>query len=221
MELTPELTWAAVAGFVRQHTHDVRNHLNSLDLEAALLSDLVGEDEARESVVRLRRQIREAAASLRALSAKFSDAPPGDVLMAATDIFEIWKEQHASGDFPEVQWENRLGSETVSVDPDAIAAIFRELLQNAKQFGSTPPLMARAEVLQGDAVYTLEEGKSAEVNPAGWGRVPFRSTRRGGYGLGLWEVERRARASGGRIVREFLPKESKLVTQIHLPIAAK
>lgn len=218
MESNPEISWTSVATFVRQHTHDVRNHLNSLDLEAALLAELVTDEEGRSSVTRLRRQIREAANSLRALSGKFSDPKPNAMPMSARDIFEIWQEQHAAMEnAPAVNWTDELGSEKVSLDPDAITASCRELLENAKAFKSAG-LQASAKVDGSEVVYELREKKEAPVDPGCWGRAPFGSTRRGGYGLGLWEMDRRVRASGGEVERSFDSKTSELVTTLRFPV---
>ena len=72
--------------------------------------------------------------------------------------------------------------------------------------------------LSGDRVaFELREPKSAPVDPSAWGRTPFVSTRRGAYGLGLWEADRLVRANGGEVTREVL-SDGKLVTKLTFPI---
>ena len=72
--------------------------------------------------------------------------------------------------------------------------------------------------LSGDQVaFELREPKSAPVDPSAWGRAPFVSTRRGAYGLGLWEADRLVRANGGEVSREVL-SDGKLVTKLTFPI---
>src|SRR6185369_15499452 len=101
----PLIPWARLATFIRQHTHDVRNHLNSLDLEASLLSELVSGDEAKATVDRMRRQIRNFANEMRTLSAKFAEPVPGRALVPASMLFLIWQDQAAGLDpKPEVEW---------------------------------------------------------------------------------------------------------------------
>lgn len=219
MDVNRELNWDRVAAFVRQHTHDVRNHLNALDLEAALLAELVTDPEASVSVTRLRRQIREAAAGMRALSAKFAEPRATGIPISARVLLEIWKEQHAAIEAaPTVDWQDRLGSERVSVDPEAMSEVFRELLVNAMSFQSRPPLTVSAGVTEDSVTLSLGEPKDAEVQVEDWGRRPFFSTRRGSYGLGLWTIERRVLAHGGSVQRQFDPTTRELVTTLRLPI---
>src|SRR5687767_3011033 len=93
MDSAPLVPWPRVTAFVRQHTHDVRNHLNGIDLEAALLRELITDPEALEGVARLRQQVRDTAAGLRALSNRLADPVPRPSAISATELFEIWQEQ--------------------------------------------------------------------------------------------------------------------------------
>src|SRR5215204_4299033 len=112
MDANPDLPWSRVAGFIRQHTHDVRNHLNSLELEASLMTDLISDPEAVECLARIRSQIRTLAANLRALSGKFQEPKIMAGPIAATDVFEIWKEQwSAMPDRPQIEWKSDLGDQ--------------------------------------------------------------------------------------------------------------
>jgi hypothetical protein len=56
MDVEPDIPWELIAGFVRQFTHEVRNGLNSLDLEAALMQELAADDEAHACAARARQQ---------------------------------------------------------------------------------------------------------------------------------------------------------------------
>jgi signal transduction histidine kinase len=218
MESTPTVPWPRLATFVRQHTHDVRNHLNSLDLEAALLSELVQSGEARASVDRLRRQIREFAAEMRTLSAKFSEPGSAKSIVPANVLFLIWKDQAASlNPPPQVKWSEDVGQVRVSVDAEGLARTFRELFVNAISFGSGTPLRAEAKAEDGQVVFSLSEPKSEPVDPAGWGHSPLASTRRGGYGLGLWGVDRIVAASSGEVERHYDAKDKALVTTLRFP----
>lgn len=218
MDHLPEIAWARVVSFVRQHTHDVRNHLNSLDLEASLLGELVPEGEAKESVDRLRRQIREFAAEMRALSAKFTDPSPASSTVPANVLFLIWQDQAATlNPAPQVLWHENLGAAKVSVDAEALARSFRELLVNAISFGSGTPLQADAAADDGHVTFTLTEPKSEPVDPVGWGHMPLASTRRGGYGLGLWGVDRTVAAGGGEVARHYDADAKHLVTTLRFP----
>jgi len=98
MDPAPDLSLPQLAQFIRQHTHDLCNELNGLDLEATLLADFVPSGEAAESVTRIHGQIRRLAAELRGLSAKFIEAKPTRALYAARELFLIWQDQPAAFD---------------------------------------------------------------------------------------------------------------------------
>ena len=220
MHAAPDLSWSHLAQFIRQHTHDVRNGLNGLDLEAALLADLVPDGEAGEGVARMRAQIRGLATDLRTLAANFADPQPTRALYAACELFLIWQDQPAALDpAPTVQWSDTLGADQVNVDAAALAHVFRELLANAQAFGTGAPLRAAARSEDGQIVFELREPKGAPVETASWGRAPFASMRHGHYGLGLWVAQRVIAANGGEVQRRFAQDAMELITTLRFPVA--
>ena len=220
MHPAPDLSWSHLAQFIRQLTHDVRNDLNGLDLEAVLLADLIPDGEAAESVARIRAQGRRLAGDLRVLSAKFADPKPALELYAARELFLIWKDQLAAlQPAPTVEWKDTIGAERVKVDATALAHVFRELLANAQSFGTGAPIFAEARMEDRSIVFELREPKGAPVETASWGRAPFASMRHGHYGLGLWEVQRTITANGGEIVRRFAVDAMELISALRFPIA--
>ena len=220
MHSAPDLSWSHLAQFIRQHTHDVRNGLTSLDLEAALLAELAPGGEAAESVARIRAQIRRLAADLRALAGKFAEPQPARDLCAARELFLIWQDQLAALDpAPSVQWSEALGAEQVNVDAAALASVFRELLANAQAFGTGATLLGAARVEGGHIAFELREPKDAPIETASWGHAPFASMRHGHYGLGLWEAQRTITANGGEVQRRFERDTVELITTLLFPIA--
>ncbi len=220
MHSAPDLSWSHLAQFIRQHTHDVRNDLNGLDLEAALLADIVPGGEAAESVARMRAQIRRLAGDLRALSGKFADPKPALEFYAARELFLIWQDQlTALHPAPTVEWKETLGAERVNVDATVLANVFRELLANAQSFGTGAPIFAEARVEDQEIVFELREPKDAPLETASWGRAPFSSMRHGHYGLGLWEAQRTIAANGGEVQRRFASDAMELITTLSFPIA--
>ena len=218
MDPEPDIPWARFAAFVRQHTHDVRNGLNSLDLETALLHEIVAEGEGRDCVERLREQVRALGAQMRELSALIQDPRPISAPLAARDLFLIWKEQHAAHtNPPEVQWVDELGAEQVNVDVGMMASVFRELLANAAAFSQGGTIMASARREGDEVIFELREPKTGAVDPSAWGEALV-TTRRGGYGLGLWSARRLLAANLARIVQRHVPNEGALVTRIFLPV---
>ena len=217
MESEPEISWPRLAAFVRQHTHDVRNALNSLDLESALLQELVTDDEARTGAARVRQQVRGLAEKLRALSVLFQEPQPYTAPLAARELLLIWREQNDSlPEPPAVEWIEEVGDAKVKVDAGMMATIFRELLVNARAFRDGGPATASARREGGEVVFALREPKTTPVDTVRWGRQLFETTKRGGYGLGLWTVKRLADANGATLARRN--EEGALVTHIALPV---
>ncbi len=211
--------WTLVAQFLRQHSHDVCNDLNGLDLEAVLLGEYVTETDGTESITRIRSQIRRLATDLRRLAAKFVEPKPVCALYPASELFLIWQEQPAALDpAPTVFWRDESGTAAVNVDASELAQVFRELLENAQTHGTGAPLSATVTVTDRRVVFELHEPKSAPLDPAGWGSQPFGVMRRGHYGLGLWETHRLVQASGGEITRRFVPDPTELITALSFPL---
>lgn len=215
--MSPDLIELAnVAAFLRQHTHDIRNHLNGLDLAAAVLAETITDSPSAEGVVRMQRLIRAAAAELKALAEKFTVDEAQRASCAAGELFLIWQEQAAALGLNAITWGSTLGDERVNVDAEGVGTVLNELLVNAKQFTGIAGQAAMADARNGQIAFELRETKREPLDPSGWGAKPFVSTKRGGYGLGLWQAAQIVAANGGEITRVFLPKGT-LVTKLIFP----
>jgi signal transduction histidine kinase len=221
MDVEPDIPWELIAGFVRQFTHEVRNGLNSLDLEAALMQELAPDDEAHACAARARQQVRRLADQLRSLSTLFQKPQPATARMQARELLLSWREQHAGlkSCAPEVRWIEELGGEEINVDEATMATVFRELLSNASAFDQGGQLTITARRANGAVTFEFKELKTNKLDPMDWDRA-FLTGRRGHYGLGLWNVRRLMEANSGTITRHFLEKESALVTTLRLPIVS-
>ena len=216
MDAEPEVPLPRFAAFLRQHTHDVRNGLNALDLETSFLQELVNDDEGRACLARLRQQVRGLAGQLRATAALFQDPQPCRAPLAARELLLIWREQHAAlPEPPAVEWVDESGAAQVNVDAEMMAAVFRELLANARTFHDGLPATATVRHEGGEVVCELREPKAKPVDTAGWGRQIFVTTKRGGYGLGLWAAHRLIAANGATITHR--QQDGALHTRIALP----
>ncbi|WP_395747887.1 hypothetical protein [Prosthecobacter sp.] len=212
------IAWSRVAAFVRQHTHDVRNGLNSLDLEASFLQELVPDGEAGTSVARVRKQVRGLAQHLRTLSMIVQEPSPAIGKTPARSLMKIWREKHASiTGAPEVTWDDHLGDEQVDVDVEFIATVFNELLLNAMAFSRGAVLKISARSEGGRVIFELKEPKKEPVETGAWGQ-PFSAMRHDHYGLGLWSAKRLLKACNASFTQEYLPAESCLLSQIILPV---
>lgn len=214
-----DLGWPAFALFMRQLTHDVRNQLNGLELELTLASEFVSGEEGAESLSRIREQLHHIAGHLRSLSLKFADASPTLAPIAAAELFLIFQEQAMSMEkLPPVKWSHQLKDEEVSVDAGDLANAAREVLVNAREFGSEA-LEVRGCAEAGTVIYQFVEPKSAPLDAGRWGRTPFQSTKRSGYGLGLWLARRLVEANGGKLTHEYNSAAKQLITTLALPVA--
>jgi light-regulated signal transduction histidine kinase (bacteriophytochrome) len=214
------IPWTRIAAFVRQHTHDVRNGLNSLDLETELLTELVTDTEANASVGRVRKQLRGIAQQLRGLSMLFQEPLPTIAKIPARVLMNIWREKlKALPNAPEVHWVDELGDAPVEVETDVemMASVFRELLSNAVMYSPGEALTISVRCTAGIVVFEQREPKPASVatDPSTWGQ-PLATTRRDHYGMGLWMARRQMESCGAVLVQRYLPGEVCLISRITL-----
>jgi signal transduction histidine kinase len=215
-----ELSWVVIAGFVRQLTHDVRNQLNGLELETALIADSLSDPEAMESLVRIREQLHHVAGTLKTLSSRFADPCPTLSPIAATELFLIFQEQAASMDnLPAIDWAHTLENEQINVDATELANAVKELLSNARDFAPAGRLQIGGRAEMENVIYEFFEPKSDPLQTQCWGHAPFRSTKRNGYGLGLWETRKLVEANKGKITHEYRPGKKDLLTTLSFPVS--
>jgi len=205
---------------MRQLTHDVRNQLNGLELEAALIADSLSDPEAMESLARIREQLHHVAANLRTISARFADPMPTRAPIAAADLFLIFQEQAAAmTDLPPIDWAHTLNGQQINVDATEMADVAKELLANAREFCGGGRLEIRGRFDGGMVLYEFCEPKTAAIKTELWGHSPFCSTKREHYGLGLWEARRLVEANNGKITHEFKPgAKQHLLTTLSFPV---
>jgi hypothetical protein len=214
----PVIPWSRVTAFMRRHTHDVRNGLNSIDLETELLLEIAPEGEAAESAARVRKQLRGLAQQLRTLAALFQEPLPTVVKIPARVLLKIWREKHAAlTPAPEIQWVDELKEEEVAADVEMMATVFRELLLNALVYSPGAALTITGRIQGGVVLFELREPKSAALDVSTWGQ-PFVTTRRDHYGLGLWTARRLMAASGVSFVQSYVPADGCLLSQLVLPV---
>ena len=72
----PNIPWPEVTKFVGQLNHDLRNHLNAIELQIAFLGEIVEGPEARAEIKRLREMTGELCAHLQRLSATIAEVEP-------------------------------------------------------------------------------------------------------------------------------------------------
>ena len=220
------VSWTDIVRFVRQLSHDLRNHLNAAELQAVYISELTGDAELKTEIKRLRATIAELGAILQKLLADLGQIKPSLMPYRAVDFVEDLRQKFAH-DFPQesaaVNWDVQPGDAALNVDPQLLQQALLELFANAFQHQrGQGPLAATAKIDNDRFVFTLREPKAGfELSTENWGREPLRKISQGHYGLGLNRVRVIVEAHGGELHAHYDPTESVLLTTITLPLSAE
>lgn len=219
------VSWPNCVRFVRQLNHDIRNHLNAIELQAALLNEIAPEGEVKDEVKRLRGTLSTVAVALQKLSTRLSEPKPNPIPYRAADLmsdlqkkFEWAQAERA----PRVKWEIGATNESVDVDPQLLEEVLWELIENAFQFSPKETTFALSSEIRGsDFIITLREPKPADgLTTSDWGREPLKNPRHGHYGVGLPRVRAIIEGHGGKFSAAYDDKAQALVTTILLPASA-
>ncbi len=216
-----------VVKFVRQFSHDARNHLGSMDLQSAYLAELSTDPELTAELKKLRAMISGAARSIQAMTAQLSVSKPNPLALKASMFFEDFQQRLAHmlpDQAPSIQWEVDTGEVTVEFDMEMMFNALCELCRNALQFQDPAhPLEASVRAAADTLVFELRaRPRSIDLPLEQWGMEPFVTTRRGGYGLGLFHARQLLALNGGDL--QFLQDTAKegtitRVTLRHAPLA--
>jgi K+-sensing histidine kinase KdpD len=215
--------WIDTVRFVHQLTHDLRNHLNAIELQSAYISELDASAELKGEIKRLREMISGLTAVLQKLSG-LGEVKPNLISYHASDFVEDLRKTIAH-EFPkesaEITWDIQTGGAMLNVDPQLLQQAFSEVFANAFQHDRGKGALVAAARIDGKRfVFTLREPKARfESSTENWGREPFRRITRGHYGLGLNRVRVIMEAHGGEMHAEYDPKGSTLLTTLTLPNA--
>ena len=211
--------------------HEIRNPLNSLNLNMQMLEEEIQEGGSaptgkrllaitRSELSRLERLVSDFLAYAKPRPLEMEEMPAVRPLERVRDLLagEIQKRG------ARVEVEDRSGGARVRVDPEQIGQLLLNLARNAMDAAEEA---GRRPVLE---LSVTRHGPSAalEIRDNGVGIPPeerervfelFYSTRKGGTGLGLAIVDRIARAHGGRVKLESAVGEGTVVT-VELPVVA-
>jgi signal transduction histidine kinase len=219
-----QIAMADVVRFVRQLSHDLRNHLNAAELQSAYLKEIADDPELKGEVQRLRAMISEMGASLQKVSASLATVNLTRMSYEAAMFAEDLRSKAAS-EFAEdsgaFEWEIDGLTGELDVDPQLLQSAFVELLRNAlKHQRGEGNITVGAEVKDGRFVFTAREPKqSFDMATENWGREPFKRLKHGHYGLGLHRARSIVEAHGGELAAHYDPDASLLVTTVTLPLA--
>jgi K+-sensing histidine kinase KdpD len=213
-----------VVKFVRQLSHDLRNHLNAAELQSAYLAEIAEDSELQEEVKRLRTMISEVGTSLQRVTAALSAPRLTSMPYGAADFVDDLRQKLHSA-YPDesakMEWTVQLDDVLLQIDPQLLQPALVELFANAFRHGRTEgAISADARVETERFVLTLREPKrSFEHSTENWGREPLRTVGQGHYGLGLHRSRVIIEAHDGRLNARYDLPTSSLVTKVVLPLA--
>jgi signal transduction histidine kinase len=89
-----DLTREEFEAFLRAFTHELRNRLNGIGLEAADLAEQAG---AGADASRLQRQVRECSAFLKEVREMLAPESPQTAPVAPAEVVKKWRERNIAG----------------------------------------------------------------------------------------------------------------------------
>jgi len=217
------VAWSDVVRFIRQLSHDLRNHLNAIELQSAYISELEREDELKGEVKRLREMISGLTSALQSISKAVSGVKPSLIPYRAADLAEDLSKKidhDFSGERAAITWNIQVGDAMLNVDPQLLQEAFTELFANAFRHNrGKGNVVVTAKMENGQFLFTVEEPKGQlDVTTDNWGREPLRKASQGHYGLGLHRVRAIIEAHGGELYAQYNPKTRSFVTTLALPL---
>lgn len=218
-----QISIESVAQFIRQLSHDLRNHLNAAELQSAFINEIAADAELKDEVKRLRAMLSEMGSSLQRLTFSLGPVQLNQMGYEASCFMEDLEQKIASS-FREksegIEWAAKVGEAMLRIDPQVLPQALVELFTNALQHDrGDGPLRAEAVVEENEFVFTLREPKAAfQGSTENWGREPFQKLKHGHYALGLYRARNIIEAHSGRYDARYDSASSSLVTTVRLPL---
>jgi len=214
--------WREAVRFIRQLSHDLRNHLNAIELQSTYISELAENAELKDEIKRLREMISGLTATLQKLSRGLTDVRANLISYRAADFVEDLRKRIGL-EFPEksnqISWDIQPSGAVLHIDHELLQQAFIELFANAFQHErGEGALVLTARIDTNRFTFTLREPKARfEGSTEHWGREPIRNISPGHYGLGLNRVRVIVKANGGEMHTKYDPKVSALITALTMP----
>lgn len=212
-----------VVRFVRQLSHDLRNHLNAAELQSSYIGEVLDDPEIKSELQRLRGMLSELGASLHRLTTALGPVQLTKMPYDAGDFAEDLQRKIAS-DFPKesaaVDWDCKLAPATFEIDPQLLQEALSELFANAFRHGRAEGKISASAHLENERfVFTLREPKTGFTQATEkWGREPLGNAGQGHYGLGLHRTRAILEAHHGQLDARYDSENALLATTVTLPV---
>src|SRR5438270_4234990 len=115
-----DVPWPVLVRFVRQLSHDLRNHLDAVELQSAFLGQIATDQEMKDEVKRLREMLSGFAGALQKLSADMAHGRVNPIPYKASDLMEDLRRRTEATQLDpplQVDWKVNVGEAMVQVDP--------------------------------------------------------------------------------------------------------
>ncbi len=216
-----DVPWDEIVKFVRQLSHDLRNHLNAVELQSAYVGEIATDPELKDEIKRLRGMLSGLGAVLQKLSADMANVRPTLMSYKAADFLEDLRQKiESTVPKPTIAWDVQVGDAAVELDPQLLPLAVQELLANAARHGEGRLLNVSATINGANSfVLTVTEPKEHfEAATDNWGREPLRNITQGHYGLGLNRARIIVESHHGQLAAHHDPASKNLVTTITIPV---
>lgn len=212
-----------VVRFIRQLSHDLRNHLNAAELQSAFLKEIAEDAEVKSEIQRLRGMLSELGSTLQKLTTNLAPPKLTEMPYGAPVFLEDFQ-QKVQSDFAEdaraFEWDVRVKSGMLNIDPQLLQQALVELLSNSLRHDRGEGNIAlSAATADGKLTLTIREPKkSFDGTTENWGREPFKNVKHGHYGVGLHRARGIIEAHGGELRASHDSAAGALVTTVTLPV---
>ncbi len=210
--------------FVRQLSHDLRNHLNAAELQSAYIGEIAEDPEVKSEVKRLRSMVSETGAALQKLTTTLAPVKLTEMPYGVADFVEDFR-QKLGAEFPEqkteMEWNVKVeDGASLTIDPQLLQQTLLELFANAfRHSRGQGSIEINAATENGSFVLCLCEPKSGfDLSTENWGREPLRNVQQGHYGLGLHRARTILEAHQGQFEAHHDAAASALITTVRLPL---
>lgn len=222
-ENAPGVPFPRLVNFVKQIAHDVRNGLNAIDLQSAYIAEIAGEGEVAQELAKLRKMVAHVTRDMQELSGRFSELRPVLMDFPVQELLQGLKgsvEEEFDTQAKRIVWEVKVGEDEMEMDYTLLTSALLELIRNAINFREgDQAIHFTASTEEGNVVFEVRQERKQPVTGAEeWGRAPLTSSRRGGYGLGLFYVRRILDTLVGTLEPVYDPKSGELKVRLILPM---
>jgi signal transduction histidine kinase len=222
-ENVPDVTFQQLVKFIRQVTHDVRNGLNAIDLQAAFVGELAVDGEVAEEAAKLRKMVAHVTADMQELTSRFAEIRPVLMECPVDEFMHSFREavnEEFGSQAKRLVWEAKTGMEEVEMDYTLLSRALMELVRNAIYFREGEQAIHFTVWNEGaKVVFEVRQNRSRpEMDLDDWGRAPLTSSRRGGYGLGSFYVRRILDTIRGELDIGYDGSSNELRARLSLPM---